>query len=314
MIFRLLIPLFLLFGCGGKKPVPKQYPSWWHQPHQDTNRYIYGLGEGSNQEEAISRALNQIASKITTEIESTYQSRLVVENGEVSKSQSIDIRQSVKKMELDSYKIIQSSNIGGKTFLLLQLDRVITAKNFKRKLKREIELITSNIDNPTNSKIEKIGILVRAKKRLEKIFRESIFIKTLSPEVSDSDIVQTIQRYRKKISHSLSQVEFRVLYGGKYGEVVKKLISEYGFSISQKVGAITIFVNVKREEIMAMGNYILKVDISLETRENRKVVAKEQISIGGKSKIDFGTAENFAIKEFEERLRDEKIVEKLMGI
>lgn len=318
-LFVLLVLSIFFNGCFGEKDIKSEnsvlkYPNWFTTPPQDSERFIYSVGEGMNEREASLSALNRVASKISIEVESTYQSKTVFDGDEVSKNQSIDMKQSVKKIEFNNYSIVRSEKLGDKSILLLKVDRVETAQNLKRVLKNELNTLEATLRAKESSQIQKIGSYERVKKELLDIGKRASLIKTINSNLDDRDIFSRIKDSREKANNYLSQVEFRVLNGGEYGEIIKKIVGELGYKISNSSNSITIFLNLKKSTVSIMGNSVIKVSIQLETRENRKVVSKDNLMVGGKSRSGFNVAEEFAVVEFENRLRDEKIIQKLIGL
>jgi len=316
-VIVLVIFLISLNGCFGiakpKKSVAT-YPNWFLNYPQDSSRFIYAVGEGVDEKEASLDALSRVASKISVEVESSYQSHRVVANGrEISKNQSVDMKQSVKKIEFNDYSIIKREKFQNRYILLLRVDRVKTAENLKRVLIDELNSLETSIDIQTSTQVEKIGIYEKARDSLSSIEKRASIIKTISPNVEDRDIFQRVRRDRERIADYLSRVEFRVKDGSKYGDVIKKIIGEQGYKISNSSNAITISINLKKNGVYVMGNYIMKVEIALKVKEGDKIVSTDNIMVAGKSRTGFNVAEEFAVKEFEMRLKESRAFQKLIG-
>ena len=74
--FSLFIWLIFIFtGCSQvaiKTNDVVKYPSWYNTIQKDTNKFYFSSNEGDTKKEAISKALNDIASKISISVSSTY--------------------------------------------------------------------------------------------------------------------------------------------------------------------------------------------------------------------------------------------------
>ena len=85
-------------GClgGSKQPVVK-YPTWYTKLHQDSKIILYATAEAYSEKEAVTLALNSIASKISVSVESSYTSTTNSSRNSYSKNTQQNIKNRCKK-------------------------------------------------------------------------------------------------------------------------------------------------------------------------------------------------------------------------
>jgi len=149
MLFLKVVFLFLFLvlfvGCGGAAPkvnkaqngLKKQTPSWVNGVlPNDTDRYMYGVGIGSNRQDAIQMALNDMVAKLGTTIESTYESDEVVLNN-TYKTSSVKnrIKAEISKIKINNYKVIKSHRISYRELaVMVESDKVKFVNGLKESL------------------------------------------------------------------------------------------------------------------------------------------------------------------------------------
>jgi|GEM_PF-3227090 len=316
-LLKLLTIMVLFINCTNTPT----YPKWFTKLHKNSSRYIYGVGEGDTKDEAVSRALSEIASKVKVSIESTSTSttNISVIDGEeeYSKDATQTVKNRVDKIEFSNYKISKSEQLSnGRFIVLVSIDKELNAKLLLEKIDTAIkeyqQLLKSKEKNP----------IAKVKKYNEAIFKiENIDLpncniaKHLNPDINIKNRISTLLNIKKSMFDYKSNITFSVIGNDNgYKSVLIKEITSKGFRVTDKSALISIYISVDEKKLEALGNKILKAKVTLRVESNGKVIGQSRIGVGAKSRTSYKVAKEFTIKNFEKRLKTKKIVETLLGI
>ena len=317
-LLGLLISIILFIGCAGTEP---SYPKWYTQIHNDTKQYAYGVREGDTKEEAISNALNEIASKIRVSIESTSTTNvnIKVNNGDEDSKKEFNqiVTNHVKKMEFSNYEVKKIEKLSDNKFIVwVSVDKILNAKLLLGKIDTDIQkyyqILKSEDKNPIST-VKKYNSAINRIKNINLI--DCSIVKDFNPTKDVDARVSKLLIAEKEMSKYQSNILFSVKGDNKeYQNVLIKQIASKGFRTTEGSSSITILISVKEKELEAMGNNILKAMIQLTVKSGETVIGKSRISVGAKSRTGYKQAREFTLRNFEKRLKDKKIIESLLGI
>ena len=313
----LFIAIILIIGCAGEP----SYPEWFTQIHSDTEQYAYGVREGSTKEEAISNALNEIASKIHVSVESTSTTttNLKIDNGEedYTKDSSQTVTNRVNKIEFSNYKVKKIKKLSDNKFIVwVAVDKPLNAKLLLSKIDTDIQkyyqLLNSEHKNPIST-VKQYQTAIN--KIRDKNLIDCSIVKDFSPSSGIDNRVAKLLEVQKKMSKYQSNIIFSVKGNNKeYQDVLIKQIVSKGFRTTNGNSNITISISVKERKLTILGYKILKSKIQLIVKSNGTVIGQSRISVGAKSRTGYKQAREFTLRNFEKRLREKKIIENLLGI
>ena len=309
--------IILIVGCAGTP----SYPDWFSKTPRDTEQYIYGARDGATKEEAINNALNAIASKIRVSVESTISSRttITVNNNEeeYSKDSTKMMKNHVEKIEFSNYKVKKEEKISDKKYaVLVQVDKALNAKLLLNKIDTDIakynQLLTMEHKNP-------IATVKTYNKAIKKIKNRNMVdcgtVKNFMPNSKVQDKINQLLSIEKKMAKFQGNIVFSIKSNNPlYQNILTKEITQKGFRTSGGNSNINISMNVKETKLTVLGNKILKSIIQLSVKSKGTVIGQSRISVGAKSRTGYDQARDFALKNFETRLREKNIIENLLGI
>jgi len=314
---EIFIAMILIIGCAGEP----SYPEWFTQIHSDTEQYAYGVREGGTKEEAVSNALNEIASKIHVSVESTSTTttNLKIDNGEedYTKNSSQTVTNRVKKIEFSNYKVKKIKKLSDNKFIVwVAVDKPLNAKLLLSKIDTDIQkyyqLLNSEHKNP-------ISTVKQYQTAINKIRDRNLvdcsIVKDFSPSSGIDGRVAKLLEVQKKMSEYQSNIIFSVKGNNKeYQDILIKQIASKGFRTTNGNSNITISMSIKERKLRVLGYKILKSKIQLIVKSNGTVIGQRRISVGAKSRTGYKQAREFTLRNFEKRLREKKIIENLLGI
>ncbi len=312
-----LIVILLLIGCAKDKPL---YPKWFTQLHRDTEQTLYGVAEGSTKEEAVTHALNEIASKIRVSIKSTATTttniRVTNSEEEYNKDATQTVTNSVEKIEFSNYKIEKIEKLSENRFIVwVEVNKELNAKLLLNKIDTDIKKYAQLLKEEHKNPISTVKKYTQAIERIKnRNLLDCSIIKDFSPNSSVNNRVSKLLEIKEKMSKYQSNIIFSVNGDNKlYKDVLIKGISSKGFRTSNGQSTITISMSVKEKKLEVMGNKILKVKIGLTVKSDNKIIGQSRISVGAKSRTSYKQAREFTLRNFEKRLKT-KIIEDLLGI
>mgnify|MGYP000438122081 CR=1 FL=1 len=127
-----LVVAFLFTSCANKE-ANIVYPDWFHNTRDDS-RHFYAASVGRNKEESTIVALNEIASRVSVNTQSTFVSSTATTNeqGKVKKcdkNTNRQIRNQTKKIEFASYEILKAKKLQNDQYvILIRVDREANAR------------------------------------------------------------------------------------------------------------------------------------------------------------------------------------------
>lgn len=312
------LSIVVFSGCFSKEPKPKEleiaYPNWFDNQPKDNSRFIYGIGESISKKDAIAQALNSISSRISVQVESTYKSKTVLKGSEYSRDISLDIKQSLKKIEFTNYKVLNNHRISRRNLVLVQVDRIQTAKSLKSKINRNLQNLKNTLFSKYNSRVAKLKSCISVKNKISSIDSEILILNSINPKSKNSSLFNKVTEINDISNKFISKINFNIIGGGEYGKILTKLIGEKGFSISKRRNSIKIEIKLKKEKLSVLGNFITKFKIEISVTDNNLIISKDIFTTGGKSISSYSQADEFAVREFELKSRKDNLLLKLIGI
>ena len=307
--------LFLNACMGGAS-----YPTWYKTVHQDTSHYSYGTGEGYSKQEAVIRALNVIASKISVSVESTSISNVNIasHNGEEEYHREVNqnVTNHVQKVELSNHKVLKVEEIENHRYaVLVRVDKELNAKLLLSKVDahiKEYHQLLAHKSNPVET-FKKYGHAI--KQINQKDMRNCSIAKGLYPSSNASKRSNSLIDIKNKMKQYQSSIGFSITCNLKgYENVLIEAISSKGFSTQGKSTNIQLVGNIQEQTLSVMGNNILKAKIELSVPYKGMLLGKERISIGAKSRTSYQQAREFTLRNLKKRLKEQHILENLLGI
>jgi len=320
MVRRWLIMGIFLFlsGCVGGGP---SYPDWFSEAPLDNDRYIYGMKEGSNKEEAISRALNEIASKIHVSVESSSSLNVNIKttnDDEVyTKDSTQEIKNHVQKIEFSNYRVKQEKKLSDERYVVLvEVDKELNAKLLLERIDTEISKYNQLLNGDHSNPISTVKEYHKAIDQIKKCdLVDGSVVKSFNPASSVEDRIAKLLQIKKAMEQYQSNILFGVTGNNKaYQDVLVKQIASKGFKTTEGQANITIEMQAQEKELKVLGNKILKSSIQMVVKSGGNIIGQSRISVGAKSRSSYDQAREFALRNFERRLKEEKIIENLLGV
>ncbi|MGB5966002.1 MAG: LPP20 family lipoprotein [Sulfurimonadaceae bacterium] len=324
-----LLAITLLFtGCGAdKEPMvtaPKAMPSWYTNPPQSNNQYLYEVAEGADKKEAIAHALDLMVSTLSITIASEYKSHTTARSGAInSYQQDVDniIQTSVKAIRISNYSVVESTEQGFRRYLvLIKSDKAQLFKSLRRELDEKITLLESQESNiQTKNVVEQLRFYKRANSDFAGIEQTLNVMNVLNKDFDSTPYIQTTSHYKK----SYDDLRAKITFGFKANSDAMNLIEPIKAGLSAKQLLIQerdddyhlrIVILAKVDTAHSMGFDLARTAINLSTKDHLgTTIGSNKLNINGQSTQGYAIAkENVAIKL--NRLIEKEGIESVLGL
>ena len=315
----LILSIFLFIGCINNKNLEIKYPKWYTKHKQDNPMYLYAKAKSTNKKDAILIALNEIASKISISIQSSYKTTTLISKNNYNKNIQRDIQTNIKKIEFNDYKIIKEEILNNNYLILVRVDKLNLAQKIKLKIDSAIKKANNSIKKDFNNYTYKLKELSKIKNTIPQIKSNIFILNTLDEMIDIKKYLNKLKNIEKNIDNIKNKTTINIKSKNKnneYDKVIKSIISKKGFVIVEQNAMLNIEIESKEKKIESMENKIIKstIQITIYNKNKTKILGKKSIIIGGSSYNGFTQAKEFAMKNFEKKLLEDKILFDISGI
>ncbi|RDU65465.1 LPP20 family lipoprotein [Helicobacter sp. MIT 14-3879] len=240
-----LIILFTIIACSSNPKI--QYPEWYLNTPSNTN-YIYGIGEGDNLKEAKIMAIEDIASKISLNIESSLEIEKKAIDSNISNKINSNIGISVDDIQLDNVEYINTEEINNRFFTQAKIKKELLTKKFNADIQKQIISIKNIIND-----IKTLGCNTYSPKeqyKLNELYskanQKAKYILALEGNVVEKNILKNTKEILSQSSNAYYVSFAKNGNSNKYKDIDNALMSEYKkfFNITSKDETIYYIENI----------------------------------------------------------------------
>lgn len=309
-IIVLTATLFLFSACSSKKEIivkEMSYPTWYINPIENDDNYLYGIGEGKNLDEASKKALINISSKLSTSISSSsniYEKSYTTYREYIQKDVTQNINTNTENLTYQNYQLDKSEKIKYNQFFV----RVkVEKQNLINNLKKEVETLINDSIKKEKDLLQKDS-LTRYFEYLDiynsfyKKQNKVQILKILDTNYNDKIFYNYVDKIKEKIFINKSKISFNI-ENKTYSEIVSNKIKEEltnkKFEERTSIKApfkINISSNINKKE--SHGIYIVDNNISVKIFNKKNLIKTNNYFLKGASSNSFKDALNNSYEEF----------------
>jgi len=319
--FSIILLLFglLLSGCASKQRVvvpKKELPSWYVHPPQSNANELFALGEGENQQDAISNALSLLASTLNVSIVSNFKAKTVVREGSVNSSDATYInntQSNVKKIVISEYEILHVRKLGFKRYAaVIKVHKEKLFQGLKNQIDQKFEIYKNDSRNLQHlGALKQLAYYKNIKKSFDYINNALIVMKVLKKGFSDKKYIAIMNEINAKQQYLLEHISFWVIANVKsLSEPVISALTKQKFIIKNRKTKMhyDIYINAKIKKANAYGFFLVRSEISFITKNYKgEVLASNVIHVTGQSSQSYAIAKQNLVKRFNDLIRKEGI-------
>jgi hypothetical protein len=328
ILLSLFSALLFLNGCAAQKNAavhgPKPLPSWYTNPPQSSEQFLYEIAEGVDRQDAVTRALNLMASTFSVTIASQYKSRTTERSGGIeSYRQDVEntVQADVEPVRISNYQLLESAQQSFRRHLvLIQSDKTQLFESLRKELNEKIALLESREESVRSKNvIEQLRFYREADSDFASIGHTLNVMHALNSRFDSAPYIQAANRYKNGYSDLRSKITFG-LHANAQGDnlvgAIKAGLSAEKLLIEERDDSyhLRILIDAKIEKAESMGFDLARTAVSLTTQDHLgTTVGSNKLNITGQSTQGYAIAkENVAVKL--KHLIDKEGIESILGL
>ena len=275
---------------------------------------MYGVGSGHNVAFAKRSALQDIASQISTTIQSESKLSTSSIAGDVSRSFLRQIDTHVQAMTFPGHQVARTAQRGETTYALVRVDRRKLAERLLARARAKFSGIKRRLSSEAISDLQYIAQIHKDRQKIAKIRRSVVLASQLgfSPETA---MLQKVDDFVAK-EHSLKgDLSIDVVYSGKAsGREIARVLAgrllELGLDASAVEtgtnGEPRIVLDVSVKTYRLNGSYNAKLRVVFNTYDAQGTrISKVEKEFYGSSMTDYSIAKKGAAQRMEKAIKQE---------
>ncbi|MBA1437806.1 MAG: LPP20 family lipoprotein [Epsilonproteobacteria bacterium] len=323
--FILALVVSFLTGCGGaSKDVmlepKKELPSWYTNPPQSTATTLYALGEGKDKQEAITNALNYLASTLSVSIESTYNAKTVVKEGRVEENNAeyrSDVTSEVQKIRIGNYQVVQAKQLGFKRYaVLIESNKQRLLQSLKQELEQTMQIYRAmEQDLRSDDALSHYIFYKKARQKLQNLPRTLLIMQELESSFDANRYLEKVKYVNEKYSYYKNNITFLVRSNiDNMDAPLAKAITQQGFRIRNLPNKMhyTVHVSTSVSKAKAYGFTLARAEVHIKTKNYKGVVvASNVLNLVGQSTQGYNVAMQDLVRKFDQKIQQDGLAKVL---
>jgi hypothetical protein len=296
--------------------------------------YYYGVGSGVTKEDAQTKALSNIAARISSTVSASMDISATdsTEKGYTEESKS-QVKSTTEKIKFTGVSTLDNAYVDGKFYTSLRVDRAVLFNAQKKLLDVEYEkALTLWNQMQTRGVFDILKNAQEVEKAVDAIVSEPtiVILKEINAQFDSVQYRQKVLDLKNSVIGAKSKISFYLQSSGKlapyYKDIVAKYISSSGVKIvenvndvSNKKSLLTVEVsveaeqkNVKTSDPRLKGATFADVTVILTTRDYlNKIVANNRVNVLNITKDGLEAAKK-KTKKFEREIQRQGILNILL--
>jgi hypothetical protein len=285
---------------------------------------LYAVGEGKDKKEAITDALNTLASTLSVSISSNYNAKTVVKEGRISSSEGVyvnDVQSNVKQIRISNYELISAESLGFKKYaVLVKSNKQKLFESMLQETKQDFEIILENEKQLEDANgLQRFTFYKEAKSSLVNLPNTLIVMSVLNPSFDGSNFLQSMQEINAKYEKTLASLSFLIQSDDNAQNlkaVIAKGLSAKKLQLKNASGKMhfNVYVKAKIQEANAYGFTLARSEINIVTKDsNGVIVGSNALNLVGQSSQGYNVAKQDLAQKLNALIQKEGIA-KIMGL
>lgn len=320
----------VLSGCGSEpvKPlstVEKPVPDWFLNPPQDTLKTLYGAGEGTTRKGAISAALVDLASKLSVEVSSTFETNLTVTESTytyIDRSSQKNIQSEVRNIRINQYQTEQVARLAyGKYVAVVSVQRQQLFKDLLNQQQQQMQSLEVAEKAETNkSDLARYLFYKTSLESLDSFRHRLLVMQTLNTNFSPRMFSEFLAAYETQVSTLKSHLIFTFEADADSTKMIAPLqnaLTKEQFKVqkSTRPGTFSGYFKLKSntQKSQAYGFYIVRLGLQIEVSDGVSTLGGQKLNLKGQSTQGYDQAIEFAAIKFQKQLETQGL-NKVVGL
>lgn len=320
----------LLSACSFQSTKPlstaeKPVPDWFLTlPSDDSGRALYGAGEGDSRKAAIRAALVDMASQLSIQVASNFETQLNVKESTytlVDRTTQKKLRSRVSEIAIQDYQVIEVEQLAyGKYVALVEVNRVKLFNDLNAQVQQQMSLLQTAEQTHSGSSVLIQYLFYKNSLDSLKKFEQTIWVlETLNPTFSTQPYREFLTHYQRRSVELKSQIQWVIetdRQSQKWKALIQHALSQEGFQVrhlteSNQASVIRLSTNLNQSK--AYGFYIARVVLDIEVLSQDVSVGGNQIHLKGQAVKSLDQALNQVASKLQKQL-DQQGLNQVIGL
>ncbi|TVZ42024.1 LPP20 lipoprotein [Alteromonadaceae bacterium 2753L.S.0a.02] len=315
--YALSIPLVLAFFTAFC--FAGNIPEWVVNPAEDSAELIYGVGEGESLNTATKSALEYIAGKLVTSIESQLTMQTSAVNDRVDSRVQSKLRSQIGNTLISGYDIDVSDKSGKRYFVRVKVDRQKLFESNNKALQNALAFLSQYLgDNTTMSVMQVLKQERMLNKSLREAQQKAYVVQALAGSSQVAASQQKINQYQQVLTNKLNDLVVYVEASQDLQPLARQLVERLS---DEGVRATTRKPSGKSPRVVLQGRFNKTVrfeqkyvvaNTSIDVYDEfSNTLSSRQLRIDGQAYMSHESAITAAINKASQELAEDGVAESL---
>ena len=321
------LAVVILAGCGGQ-PAPvmektKALPSWFTNPKQNDNQYIYAVAGGTDGQEAKAKALAAMIEKLSVSVQSSFEKQTTItrhgRNSSSNEKLTSNIKTEVGKIGISNYEMVHNEKLGYKNFVVMvKASKAKLVATLKKSLKSKMDALDAKVKSLARQDVLKQ--LFSYKEAYEKatgLTTEIMVTGELDKSFKTPKYLKYINAVYKRYLNAKNSVKFYVTAkrnASAFADKIKDaLAQDYTVVTRGTNGAIKIVCSVNVSESRSPIGRIATMDLKINVQAKGKNIGGNTLVLKAKSKGNMRATLSRGALSFGKEIKEKGIID-ILGV
>lgn len=313
LLSRYIFLALIIASCG--KSI--KYPEWYLTPPANDSKYLYGVGEGFDPEEAKQSALSDASGRLRTIISSKFTS--AYEEDDVGKSSSISqkITSQIEKTAFNNYTVLKSQKVqDGNTFVsMIGIDTQKLIQGYKTELYSAFDMMRKFESSSSSGILEKRNNIAKAVTIGMQNEAKIKIIESIDPSYDAKSDLEFMNTFNQKLTEINAKIHFSVdSPNADITSVINYGLNKMNIGVSDQTSSDQYNVKIKISEKwitkFAMESYMAKLILNISIIDSsNKTIATSVSEVSGASFSNEEMAKKMAVSKIKEQIDQKGVME-----
>lgn len=310
--FRLfsLLCLMMLGACASKPEPQLQVfpppPNWYTNPEPNSEQWLIGVASGSNMEQAVQAALEDLLGRISLNIESSYQSTTMLSRYGSRQEAVHSVKTEITKTTVENYQIHYSTQLGFREYAAqVAVKRADFIAQQRRQLDSQLNQLQQHLQQARSSN----GIVIEQQAQYVsqqswKLHNNIIILDSLDKSFDPQPYLNRIQNFANQQQLARKNLQF-TLYNQQASQqlldIFKQAMIQRGYAVTSsnlREGAFRVYLSNSSQRSSSQGFQIVRSTVNIRVVDHRnQQVGANQIQLTGHASRGYQLAEQDALSK-----------------
>lgn len=288
----------------------KDLPSWVQTPPTDSKGQYYGIGQGKSLPTATQSALESIAGKLMTEVESDLTIATEVEDNVAKSAVASEIRSQVAKTNLANYTVEATEKIGSDFFVLINVQRQAVwqaNQDALTELTAEIDHYFDRLNKKSVLSVTEEQTVISDKIQLAR--SKALISRSLNPNYDHTSVSNKLRHYQTLLQAKVEDQSIYIVSSAELAPLAQRIahqLTNEGFTTtltkpSGKTPTIHLEGNFKEYDQFNQKHVTARTAIRV-VDEFQKAIFTSEVVLNGASMMSYDSAKTIAVNRYMKEL------------